>query len=118
MVPAAVVYFCSSHRASIRQTRRRWLVFHPQSTGAVDQLGIAVARARASDAYLDLLPARGNGIPGRAETSVELTYRYVINEHLTLQPDIQYVISSDYIEQRDNALVYGLRLQWRLFGAL
>lgn len=70
-----------------------------------DEIGLAVARASISD---DLL--------GRdeAETTYELTYRAVINDHLALQPDIQYVENPGAEAGRGNALVFGLRFEYAL----
>jgi len=70
-----------------------------------DAVGIAVARAGISD-----------DITGRdeAETAYELTYRAVINEHLALQPDIQYIENPGAVAGRGNALVFGLRFEYAL----
>ena len=45
------------------------------------------------------------------ESSVELTYRYVLNEHCYLQPDVQYILHPSAAEQTaDNALFGAVRL--------
>lgn len=62
-----------------------------------DILGVGATMAWLNDDY-------------RRETVVELTYRYDINEHIYLQPDIQYIMhpSSAY-QYVDNALYMVLR---------
>ena len=45
----------------------------------------------------------------RRETAWEMTYRAQINEHLLLQPDIQYVQNPSASAELDDALVIGIR---------
>lgn len=69
-----------------------------------DQAGLSVARAGIGD------PARrAFGLPD-AETTVEATYRFVAGPHLSLQPDLQYVIRPAAAPHLRNALVIGLRV--------
>ncbi|MBU4434263.1 MAG: carbohydrate porin [Alphaproteobacteria bacterium] len=55
-------------------------------------------------------PARRSGDLPSAETTVELTYRYQVNDRLALQPDVQYVVHPASQAGLDNALIVGLRL--------
>jgi porin len=69
-----------------------------------DQLGLAVARAGfGGDAR------RALDLPN-AETAIEETYRYVAGPHLSLQPDLQYIIHPASAPHLPNALAVGLRL--------
>jgi porin len=71
-----------------------------------DQTGVSIARAQFG------APARqaANGALGRDEMVVEATYSFNINSHLTVQPDIQYVISPGGDPAIENALVIGSRI--------
>lgn len=70
-----------------------------------DQAGIAVAHAHFGD------PARRSGaVTGIAETNLEATYSFALNEHLSIQPDFQYVISPSADKAIPNAAVIGLRV--------
>ena len=44
------------------------------------------------------------------ETVIELTYERAIDDRLTVQPDVQYVINPGWDRALDNALVAGVRL--------
>ena len=44
------------------------------------------------------------------ETQFELTFSDQISEHVTLQPDLQYVVNPGGDRSVDNALVLGLRV--------
>lgn len=68
-----------------------------------DQVGIAFATAFASNAF-----ARSSGAQG-AETSVELTYRLQLTQHLALQPDVQYILNPAADPALRNVLALGLR---------
>jgi porin len=80
--------------------------------------------------YLGLLPCRQNDIFGVAasytklgddvvrnssvihsghETIIEASYRIQLNEHLYLQPDIQYILHPGAFGDHSNAFVSGLR---------
>ena len=70
-----------------------------------DQVGFAVSYAHFGR------PARRAGIvDGKSETSLEATYSFGIDEHLIVQPDIQYVISPGADPSVGNALVTGSRI--------
>lgn len=74
-----------------------------------DQIGVAVASAGAGEPYRDYLAQQGED-PGRRETTWELTYLATINEHLIVQPNIQYVQNPSIAGNIDDAWVVGLRL--------
>ena len=69
-----------------------------------DQAGLAFARVQFGD------PARQAGALELAETTWEATYSFNVNEHLSLQPDIQYVISPGGDPAIADALVVGSRV--------
>jgi len=73
-----------------------------------DEIGLAIAHASISD---DLVDA-GNG--ERAETTLEITYRAILTEHLTLQPDVQFVFSPNADPSLNDAMVIGLRFELAL----
>ena len=55
-------------------------------------------------------PARLATGSGLAETTFEASYSFNINDRLTLQPDLQYVVSPSGDPTLGNALVVGSRL--------
>ena len=71
-----------------------------------DVLGLAVAHARNSDAFLRVQPEMK-----RAETVLELTYRARLLPWLHLQPNLQYIINPGTSPTLDNALVFALRVE-------
>ncbi|MCR4336597.1 MAG: carbohydrate porin, partial [Candidatus Omnitrophica bacterium] len=73
-----------------------------------DHIGIAVAYAFVSDELIDATNR------DRAETTLELTYRAKITEHLTLQPDIQWIFNPGANPDFDDAFVTGLRFELAL----
>lgn len=75
-----------------------------------DSLGVAVASAGAGDAYRRFLEDAGEGAASR-ETTWELTWRAPINEHLVLQPDVQWVQNPAASDAHEDALVAGLRFE-------
>lgn len=70
-----------------------------------DELGFAVAHARTSDGYRETTGA------GSGETVLEATYRRSVLPFLTLQPNVQYVLSPSADPAVDDALVFGLRAE-------
>lgn len=70
-----------------------------------DVLGIAIARASLSDQLVDA------GGRNKAETSVEMTYRAKISEHMVIQPDVQWILNPGANSDIKNALVLGVRCQ-------
>lgn len=75
-----------------------------------DQLGLAIGVGGAGRPYRNSLRQEGLGDKA-SETNWELTYRAVINPHLVLQPDIQYVQNPSASDQYKNAWVVGLRFE-------
>lgn len=65
-------------------------------------VGLAVAYAHTSDWASDVLAS--------AEQTWELTYALPVNDWLSLQPDLQYVINPSADPSLDSALVVGLRI--------
>ena len=69
-----------------------------------DRFGLAVAHAAIGG------PARRvRGLP-KAETAWEATYSYRLNDVVTLQPDLQYIVHPAGGPGRRNALAVGLRI--------
>lgn len=75
-----------------------------------DQLGLAVAIVNTGTPFREAV-AGGGGEAGSSETNIELTYRFAVNDWLTLQPDIQYVIDPGADPSIEEALVVGLRFE-------
>jgi len=74
-----------------------------------DQAGIAFSRVQFGHPARQAALAAGGAL-GPAETTFEASYSFNINDHLTVQPDLQYVISPSGDPTLDNALVVGSRL--------
>lgn len=70
--------------------------------------GLAFAHARLGDPAL-----RAGAGERRAETNVELSWAFRLNDRLTIQPDVQYIFNPGWAAGRADALVVGLR-----FGAV
>ena len=68
-----------------------------------DQLGLAVNSGFTGQDY------RLSGDFEGHETAIELTYSIFVNEHLSVQPDIQYILNPGFDPALKNALVLGLR---------
>ena len=77
---------------------------------ADDQLGIAIAHARNGTPYRRELSLDGPGTD-RAETNIELTWRWGVNDWLTLQPDLQYILNPNTDPVLRDALAVGLRFE-------
>ncbi len=71
-----------------------------------DQAGLAVARARTSQAY-----QQAEGVNINAETAFELTYRAAIADYVNIQPDLQYIVSPGAINLPD-AGYWGFGPMW------
>jgi porin len=75
-----------------------------------DELGLAAAMARNGRHYL--LGQQGLGLATeRAETTLELTYLSQVNPHLSLQPNLQYVIHPNTVSTQARALTLQLRAE-------
>ena len=79
----------------------------PIASRAHDELGLAIASARAGSHYERL--QMESGLRARAETTLELTYLVQVREWLAIQPDLQYVIHPGNAPRASNALAPGLR---------
>jgi porin len=75
-----------------------------------DQVGLAVGSAQAGTPWREAQDLAGSPIDAR-ETTVELTWRMPVNDWLTLQPDLQYVINPGLSPELDDAFVVGLRFE-------
>lgn len=76
-----------------------------------DELGVAVTRANLSRTARRIAAAEGSGLD-RHESAIELTYRAVINDWLTLQPDVQYIINPGTDASLSNSVAFGLRFEF------
>ena len=74
-----------------------------------DEAGVALNRAAFGAAARALGASEGRTISG-AETTLEATYPYVVNDWLNLQPDLQYVLRPHGDAHIPDALVVGLRV--------
>lgn len=74
-----------------------------------DQTGVAISRAEAGSAY------RHNRLidglePSEAETNLELTHQFVLNDYASIQADFQYIFNPGLNPALENALVVGTRI--------
>jgi porin len=75
-----------------------------------DQLGLAIGSAQAGMPWRAAQALAATPADAR-ETTVELTWRMPMNDWLTLQPDLQYVINPGLSPELDDAFVVGLRFE-------
>jgi porin len=75
-----------------------------------DGLGMAVAHARTGNAFRGQLASDG-GVPARAETTFEVTWRAPLAEWFTVVPGLQWVDSPGADRALSNALVAGVRFE-------
>ena len=75
-----------------------------------DRLGFAFNVAHNGDQYKQLQTSTGS-TPKSTEMDYELTYRAVINDWLTFQPDIQYIANPGTDGSRKNSLVFGAHFE-------
>ncbi|MFO0336021.1 MAG: carbohydrate porin [Pseudomonadota bacterium] len=73
-----------------------------------DSLGIAIATARNGSRFRTAQALAGAPVEG-AEATIEFAYRWVLGEHLYLQPDVQYVRNPSTDPALEDAWVAGLR---------
>ena len=71
-----------------------------------DVAGLGVVYARVSGEARD---AAGQAYPTHQETVVEFSYQATLGDHLTLQPDFQYVFHPGAVRNGRDAVVAGLR---------
>ncbi|MGI8841643.1 MAG: carbohydrate porin [Caulobacteraceae bacterium] len=74
-----------------------------------DQAGVAINRA-GFGAPARAVAAREGSVLAAAETTFEATYRCVVTDWLSIQPDVQYVVHPGGDLALTNALVIGVRL--------
>lgn len=81
--------------------------------GEGDQAGLAFASAHLGDHARDAAALAGTPLD-EGETTLEATYNFVATDWLTIQPDVQYVISPGADPSLHDALVVGSRatLTW------
>jgi porin len=77
---------------------------------ADDQLGIALARASNGNAYQREQALSGSAAE-RAETNLELTWRFNVRDWLAVQPDVQYILNPNTDPALDDAFALGLRFE-------
>jgi porin len=75
-----------------------------------DGVGVAVAHARTGSAFRSQLASDG-GVPARAETTFELTWRAPLAEWITVVPGLQWVDSPGADRALHDSLVAGVRLE-------
>ena len=86
------------------------VIVAPIASRPNDRLGVAVASAGVGQPYRDSLEQIGESTK-RRETSWEVSYRAKINDHLVLQPDIQFIQNPSALSTIDDAVVVGLRFE-------
>lgn len=86
------------------------VVVGPFPTRPADQLGFAVASGRGGAPYRDSIATPGQYASGH-ETTWELTYQISVNEHIVVQPDVQYVQNPSLSRNLDDAWIVGCRIQ-------
>ena len=74
-----------------------------------DQTGLAVAHAATSSSYVNSTTIAGEK-PEQAETNIEFTHKFVLNDYVQIQGNVQYIINPGFNATLDNALVVGTRL--------
>jgi porin len=81
-----------------------------------DKLGFGIGVVRAGGPFQLAQLAEGNAVHGY-ETSFELTYRAVLSDWLTVQPNIQYIVHPGFDRAIKNDLLFGLHFEMsRLFN--
>lgn len=75
-----------------------------------DQLGIAMALPVNSNRFETIQVRAGIGLESY-EMNIETTYRLQVKNFSFIQLDLQYIVNPSMLEQRENALVTGVRLQ-------
>lgn len=75
-----------------------------------DELGLAIAMARNARHYADAQALQNQPVAA-SERSIELSYLVPVNDHLSVQPDLQYVIRPNSDPRLKNALALQLRFE-------
>ena len=80
----------------------------------IDKLSFGVSVARAGSPFQAAFQAEqadGVGAVHRYETVFEATYRARVNEWLTVQPDVQYIVHPGFDPNLKNAFLFGLHFE-------
>jgi porin len=81
-----------------------------------DKLGFGIGVVRAGEPFQQAQLAEGS-TPYAYETSFELTYRAVLSDWLTVQPNIQYIVHPGFDRALKNDFLFGLHFEMgRLFN--
>ena len=75
-----------------------------------DKVGVSFNINEASNGWRQYMAAQGL-MSYASESSFEVTYRAKINEYLTIQPDIQYIVNSGYNQNLKNPLALGIHFE-------
>lgn len=75
-----------------------------------DELGLAIATARNASHYTDSQALQNQPV-APSERSIELSYLVPVDDHLAIQPDLQYVIRPNSDPRLKNALALQLRFE-------
>ena len=75
-----------------------------------DKFGVSMNLNAASDSWKQYQASLGNVI-GASEVSFEATYRAKINDFLTVQPDVQYIVAPAFSRTLKNPLVVGIHFE-------
>jgi len=75
-----------------------------------DKVGVSFNLNVAPNGYRTYQAQLGTPI-GRTETSYEVTYRAKLNDWVTLQPDVQYIVNPNYSRTLKNDLLIGLHFE-------
>lgn len=76
-----------------------------------DEWGLAFSRAEVSGASRNAAASAGAPREGY-EAAIELTYRAAINDWLTVQPDVQYIVHPGVDPSLADSLVFGMRFEF------
>lgn len=74
-----------------------------------DVLGLAWGVRILNNSYEESLEAGGDDASD--EHQLELYYRYQVNDHLAVTPDLQYVVNPEGVDDQDDLFVFGMRGQ-------
>lgn len=77
--------------------------------GGRDELGFAIAHARTAGGARAVAPDVSD-----SETVFELTYRTALSRHVSIQPDVQYVVDPSASRGQRDVLVVGIRFEMTL----
>lgn len=77
---------------------------------AADEIGLAIAQARVGEPWR--IAQRADELATEhTETTVELTARLPLGEHVVVQPDVQYIRQPGAGSDRDSIWAFGLRIE-------